>query len=400
MIYYILRPIVRWTLKLYFRKIYISGLDKIPKDKAVVFASNHPSAFIEPCLLACFLPVQLHFLVRGDLFSVNWLSWLLRGTNQIPIFRQRDGIGNVKKNFQTQEKVRELFSENKAVLMFPEAHTHENIYLRPLSKGIARFSFMDHGADCYIVPIGVNFDKNIPFNSKVSIIIGDAIRVEDYKSQTNLVPAKQMNNMLQDLYASMKECMRHIENEEREATIQDVYRLLDNERRTSVFPMQTSERHIFDEEKRIAQVLDVSPEKYQQIQTYLQDKKIQKAAKPSTLDLIGIAVFMPLFLVGFGLHILWDRIAKYIVKSKVSEHEFKAPVYIAMIIFQYILLLLLLVVLFFFLGKDGVLLFSIFVLSGLFSVIYLKLWGNKLKFILRGSKFHGHTEKIHKILFR
>ena len=399
MIYYILRPIVSWALKLYFKKIYISGLENIPKDKAVVFASNHPSAFIEPCLLACFLPIQLHFLVRGDLFSVGWLSWLLKGTNQIPIFRQRDGLDNVRKNFQTQDKVRELFSKNKAVLMFPEAHTHENLFLRPLAKGIARFSFMDHGADCYIVPIGVNFDRNIPFNSKVSIVIGKPLRVEDYKSQSEIVPAKQMNSMLTDLTASMKECLRHIDNEDAEDTILQVYRLLDNERNISIFPFQSRSREIFDEEQRIARTLDGSPKKLQQVQEYLSDKNIEKASKPRLLDVLGMLFFLPIFMVGFCLHILWDRLAKYIVETKAGSHEFRAPIYLALIIFQYIFLISLLLILIPVLGKSGMWLFVIFVSSGLFSVAYLKLWGNKLKYILRGRKGTGHTTKLHKIIF-
>ena len=400
MIYYILRPIVSWALKLYFKKIYISGLENIPKDKAVVFASNHPSAFIEPCLLACFLPIQLHFLVRGDLFSVGWLSWLLKGTNQIPIFRQRDGLDNVRKNFQTQDKVRELFAENKAVLMFPEAHTHENLFLRPLAKGIARFSFMDHGADCYIVPIGVNFDRNIPFNSKVSIVIGEPLRVEDYKSQSEMVPARQMNSMLTDLTVSMKECLRHIDNEESEDTILKVYRLLDNERRIPIFPVQSTSREIFNEEKRIASILDESPPKLGQVQEYLSGKTIEKASKPSLLDLMGMIIFLPLFMVGFCLHILWDRLAKYIVETKAGSHEFRAPIYVALIIFQYIFLVILLLILIPFLGKIGMWLFLIFVSSGLFSVAYLKLWGNKLKYILRWRSDSDHKTNLHKIIFK
>jgi 1-acyl-sn-glycerol-3-phosphate acyltransferase len=398
MIYYILRPIVKWTLKLYFRKIYLSGIENIPKDKAIIFASNHPSAFIEPCLLACFLPMQLHFLVRGDLFSLRWLSWLLKGTNQIPIFRQKDGVENVKKNLITQEMVRELFAKNKAVLMFPEAHTHENIYLKPLKKGIARFAFMDHGADCYIVPVGVNFDKNIPFNSKVSVIIGDPLRVNDYKGKTEITPAKRMNLLLADLTTAMKESLRHIDIEEKEEVVQKVYRLLDNERPVTAIPFQSDDRSVFEEEKKIARALDKEESKYKSVQHFLSTINVRKAEKPSFIDLFFMVLLLPLFLFGFILHFIPDRIAKAVVLKKVTLHEFRAPVYIALLVFQYIFIFAILLLFLIIYGKKVLFLISLFILSGLISILYLKMWGNKFKYVFRPKSHHEVASKLHKII--
>lgn len=400
MIYYILRPIVKWTLKLYFRKIFLVGLENIPKDKAVIFASNHPSAFVEPCLLACFLPVQLHFLVRGDLFSLNWLSWLLRGTNQIPIFRQKDGLGNVKKNLITQEKVRDLFSRNKAVLMFPEAHTHENIYLRPLKKGIARFAFMDHGADCYIVPVGVNFDKNIPFNSKVSVIIGEAIQVEAYKNKENLTEAAKMNALLHDLSTAMKKSLRHIENEEKEDDIQKVFRLLDNERTMTPLPVLSNDSSIFNEEQEVAKILDKEDIKYSSITNLLETKKVNKVEKPSLLDQLLILLFSPFFIIGFVLHVVPDRLSKMIVMKKVTMHEFRTPVYIAMMVFQYIIIFLVALLMLMIYGKSVFYFMLFFIGTGLFALMYLKLWGYKLKYIFRPSQHTPISSKLYKIIFK
>ena len=69
MIYSFVRPIAAYALKIFFRKIYFTNRDRIPKGKPLILAINHPTAFIEPCILACFLPIKLHFLVRGDLFK-------------------------------------------------------------------------------------------------------------------------------------------------------------------------------------------------------------------------------------------------------------------------------------------------------------------------------------------
>ncbi len=49
----------------------------------------------------CFFPKDLPFLVRGDIFNNPVLLPLLRSTNQIPIFRFRDGFSKLRENSQT-----------------------------------------------------------------------------------------------------------------------------------------------------------------------------------------------------------------------------------------------------------------------------------------------------------
>ncbi|MBK6903255.1 MAG: hypothetical protein IPH04_10715 [Saprospirales bacterium] len=69
MLYPITRPLAKIALSVFFRKLYLSGLENIDWEKPVILAANHPTAFIEPCILACWLPKPLHFMVRGDFFS-------------------------------------------------------------------------------------------------------------------------------------------------------------------------------------------------------------------------------------------------------------------------------------------------------------------------------------------
>jgi hypothetical protein len=283
--------------------------------------------------------------------------------------------------------------------MFPEAHTHENLFLRPLKKGIARFAFMDHGADCYIIPVGVNFDKNIPFNSKVSIVLGQPLRVNDYKSQVEKTPAKQIKMLLDDLTVEMKNNLRHIDNEEKEADIHSVYRLLDNERKIHSIPVTSLKKDIFEEEKNIASIIDNDDAKHQAVTNFLNVINVKKAEKPNIFDIFLMIILSPFFIVGFLLHIIPDRLAKWLVLSKVKEHEFKAPVYIAVITFEYIFIFIFIAIWIAFVGKIGVYFLVFFILTGLFSVLYLKIWGNKLKYIFRPKIKESVTKKLHKIIF-
>ena len=123
MLYQFLKILVRIALKLFFKRIYISGLEHIKNDRPQLIASNHPSGFLEPLIMACFFPKSLHFLVRGDVFDKKWLRPLLISTNQIPIFRFKDGFSKLRENHHTMDDSTRVLTDNKNLLIFVEGST-------------------------------------------------------------------------------------------------------------------------------------------------------------------------------------------------------------------------------------------------------------------------------------
>ena len=77
---------------IFFNKEYI------PKGQPFIIAANHPNSFLDALLLGSFLPVQLNFLVRGDIFKTKTVRFFLHQLNMIPIFRWEEGVENVAKN--------------------------------------------------------------------------------------------------------------------------------------------------------------------------------------------------------------------------------------------------------------------------------------------------------------
>ena len=78
MLYFFLKPLVQIALKVYFRNIYISGRENIPINKPFIIAMNHPTAFLEPVIMAANLKKPVHFLVRGDHFNKSFYRFLLK----------------------------------------------------------------------------------------------------------------------------------------------------------------------------------------------------------------------------------------------------------------------------------------------------------------------------------
>jgi 1-acyl-sn-glycerol-3-phosphate acyltransferase len=165
--YNIILEWARLFLHLYFRRIIVYGKENVPKDVPLIVASNHPSAFMEASVLAILVGRQIHFLVRGDVFNPKF-RWLFKWTNQIPIYRQKDGISNLRKNASSFDLTYRKLAEGEAVLIFPEAKSILEKKMRPIQRGTAHLAFgtlpfLEKGKELWIVPVGVNFmDPRIP----------------------------------------------------------------------------------------------------------------------------------------------------------------------------------------------------------------------------------------------
>ncbi len=157
----------RIFLRLYFRRTIVHGREYIPARGPLIVASNHPSAFMEASVLATLMGRQLHFLVRGDVFHPRF-RWLFRWTNQIPIYRQKDGISNLRKNASSFDLTYQRLAEGDAVIIFPEAKTVLEKKMRPIQRGTAHLAFgtlpyLKEGEELHVLPVGVNFtDPRLP----------------------------------------------------------------------------------------------------------------------------------------------------------------------------------------------------------------------------------------------
>lgn len=163
MMYAFIRAWARIFLRLYFRKTIIKGLEKVPLKGPLILASNHPSAFLEASILSTVMKRPIHFLVRGDMFHPRF-HWLFEWTKQIPIYRQKDGIANLRKNAESFDLTHRKLANGESVLIFPEAKTTLEKKMRPIQRGTAHLAFgtiplMKDGEQLMIQPVGVNFTE-------------------------------------------------------------------------------------------------------------------------------------------------------------------------------------------------------------------------------------------------
>lgn len=354
MLYYLVRPIARIGLKVFYKKIYFTNTEVIPKDKPVVFAANHPTAFLEPCLLACFQNRPLHFLVRGDFFKHPIAKKLLKSLKMIPIYRLKDGgYGKLKENFSTFEECYNLLSKGKVIMILAEGSTEHEKRLRPIRKGTARLVFgaleQHPKLDVYVIPVGVNYTYAERFRSTAMIDFGEPIMAKDFAETYQQNPNRAVKQMTDQLKASLEERVIIIEKEEDEDLTEGLFILFRNRLKRRIFPIISKNRQPLLIEKGIAnKVNQMAAEQKEKIKSRLESyfeqlKKLNindfSIAQPEIHNgwntLLIMLGFVP-FVLGYIGNCLPIYLAHFIKKKYVKDISFQGSVAAAVGLFGWL----------------------------------------------------------------
>ncbi len=349
MFYQILRQLVATLLKVFFRKIYVIDVDHIPSDRPVILASNHPMAFCDACLLACFTKQPIHFLVRGDVFRSSW-NWFFKLTNQIPIYRFRDGFSNMRKNQHSFDTVYEALARNKVVLIFAEGNTRLQKKLFPLQKGAARIAF---GAwekhklqDLVVVPVGINYTDGTAFRSDVQISIGDGLEIRQYLDDYLKDPQAALQQFTLDLQKRLSDHVIHLQGEKEMELFNSLTQKTGLAHEEVFWPALEASRLRFDTEKKLASALNLASD-----QT-ISDISSGNMSLPEEVDQNGslwhriiLVIIAPIALAGWLLNSIPFYLSKAVTKAKVKQIEFFSPVRLGLLLIFYCLYLFAILVL-------------------------------------------------------
>ena len=217
--YNLLRFYVDFTLKVSYRNIKYVGLERIPKDGAVIFAPNHTGALMDALVILAMDRRPKVCVMRADLFKSPKLAKVFAFCKIMPIMRMRDGFDEVKKNNETIEKAVEVLRDKVPFCIFPEG-THQTKYSTlPLAKGIFRIALQAHDLmpdmPLYIVPVGVRYGSFFRFRSSARVQIGNPINIGEFIAEHGeYTTQEQMNHMRDCLQKRMQESIYYIPNDE------------------------------------------------------------------------------------------------------------------------------------------------------------------------------------------
>ena len=174
-------------------KVNISGINNIPKEGGVIFASNHQGA-LDILIHLAYLPRYFRFVAKSELFRIPFFGWYMSLAGYVPIERDVSASAH-----RTIGSVSDVLRKGDCILIFPEGTRSKTGELGPFKRGSLMAAFSSGAmvvpvaiSGSYqmmpkksylinIVPIGIKFGQPISFKK----YIGVKPAKEDYELELN-----------------------------------------------------------------------------------------------------------------------------------------------------------------------------------------------------------------------
>jgi glycerol-3-phosphate O-acyltransferase / dihydroxyacetone phosphate acyltransferase len=174
------------ALRLFFRRIEVDGVEKVPHDEPLIFVLNHPNGLIDPALVFVALPRRVSFLAKSTLFGLPILGFMLRSLETLPLYRQVDSEDKGDKvalNQRTFAACFELLRQNRCIALFPEGVSHNETKLLPIKTGAARIALgalsvnQSELKSLKIFLVGLYYTSKTRFRSEALLHFGEPFEV-------------------------------------------------------------------------------------------------------------------------------------------------------------------------------------------------------------------------------
>jgi 1-acyl-sn-glycerol-3-phosphate acyltransferase len=205
MIRRVIVALVKIAVRIYFQRIEVTGLERVPLDKPVIFVLNHPNALVDPVFLLCLVPRRVSFLAKAPLFHIPVIGYLVKAMDSLPVYRQQDEGSDTRKNQETFIAARRLLASGATIGICPEGVSHDAPGLKPIKTGAARISLAavstGEVSDLKIVPAGLYYTSKTHFRSSALLYFGDPINVDPVKLDPDGNPprdaVRQLSNKIE-----------------------------------------------------------------------------------------------------------------------------------------------------------------------------------------------------------
>jgi 1-acyl-sn-glycerol-3-phosphate acyltransferase len=218
----IIVAILRLTLRIYFRRIEIAGLEHVPRTSPAIFVLNHPNALVDPVFLLCLVPRKVCFLAKAPLFRMPVLGYFVRALDALPAYRHQDQGADVSKNQETFAAARRLLARGATIGICPEGASHDDPSLRPIKTGAARIALgavsTGEVRDLKIIPAGLYYTSKTTFRSAALLYFGNPINVTPVELEANgelpREPVRELSNQIENaMRAVVLEALQRIKGE-------------------------------------------------------------------------------------------------------------------------------------------------------------------------------------------
>lgn len=199
--------LLAFVLRVFFRRVEVTGRGRIPADGPVLFCANHPNALVDPLMLLVTAPRPVSFLAKAPLFSMPVIGWFARALDAIPVYRAQDFPAGRPDNAGMFAAARQVLDAGGAIGIFPEGTSHSDPDLKPLKTGAARLALgAGTSRPVQVVPVAINYTAKSTFRSSALVCYGEPIAVDPIAAgATGEPPADRVAEVTAMIAAGMRE---------------------------------------------------------------------------------------------------------------------------------------------------------------------------------------------------
>ena len=185
MVYRVLRILFHWSLRVFFRRMEVDGLENIPESGPVLFLPNHINALVDALVVLEYVKRPVSLTAKSTLAEYKVVDFMMRSARVIRFHRKQDKeLGaDRSRNVRALAECRRRLEQGEAICIFPEGQSHSDPGLRPFRWGAARlaleYSLSNTSAESLkLVPVGLHFPGKGRFRSDVWVRFGEPIDVD------------------------------------------------------------------------------------------------------------------------------------------------------------------------------------------------------------------------------
>lgn len=204
--YYITRFLVSQAARRFHRLTNKSGFyNLINSDDPVILVSNHQNGMMDGLNISGVMSKQFSWLTRADVFWKPIPRSILFSFNQMPIYRQRDKLIDLReRNEIIWNCCIDRLELGAALAIFPEGNHNPQKTIRGLKRGLSDLlgkALTKHKSlkRLRVIPLGLDYEDYPGYRRKLSLRVGEQIEWLDlYNEETGLVDFKELSMRVQE----------------------------------------------------------------------------------------------------------------------------------------------------------------------------------------------------------
>ncbi len=268
--YTILKPAVDLCTRACYQQIEVRGKENIPTDGAVLITANHCNTLMDALVVLQAFRDESVFGARADMFKRKIIAKAMFFFRILPMVRQRDGLRNVLKNYESIDTITETLENGVRFCMYPEGRHRPAHSLLPLGKGALRAAFAANAKfgeekPVYIIPTGIEYGDYFRYRSTCLVTFGKPINVTEFVKNLDVEnEAQMMEPLRKELRERMSELITYIADDENYKKKWALTRILAREdaRRGNLTDRMQHNKHVISQ---IEKAIELKPNEMEEI---------------------------------------------------------------------------------------------------------------------------------------